>query len=70
MGTPAGEADTKRQQKNSAQDMYNVKLLDAAMERDSSENVTQLDGKNAPFSGNHAQKCSVSQRNVIVHIAI
>jgi hypothetical protein len=55
---------------NSAQDMYNANLLDAAMKRDPSDNVTELDGKNASFSRNHAQKLSVSQRNVIVHFAM
>jgi hypothetical protein len=55
---------------NSAPDMCNVNLLDAAVERDPSDNVTELNGKNAPFSRNHAQKFSLSQRNVIIHFAM
>jgi hypothetical protein len=59
----------KHRAKNSAQDMYSVNLLDAAIEPDPSDNVAEFDGENAPFSRNHAKKFSVSQQNVIVHIA-
>jgi hypothetical protein len=49
-----------------------MNLLDVAMEQDPSDNVKGVgwQNKNAPFSRNHAQKFSVSHRNVIVHAAM
>jgi hypothetical protein len=44
-------------------------LLDAAMERDTSDNVTELDCKNASISKNDARKFSVSRRYMAVHAA-
>ena len=48
----------------------NVNLLDYLMGRDPSDNVMKYDDKNAQFAGNHEQKFSVSQWNVIVHSAM